>query len=163
MQPTETSAERDPTMGDTLLSETSVGAHRVAGGTSAPGAPIVRYLSGGESNVVLLVEGAHTRVVVKQTLSQLRVADAWSVDPARAQVEAAALRLLNEWSSGSVLLLLDDDPQRHALTIGSTTRSEHTANRNRLPKIEHAIGPDAHVRRRVLEETATDRRQLRAG
>jgi 5-methylthioribose kinase len=49
-------------------------------------------LGGGVSNTVLLAETMHGRLVVKQALERLRVAEEWLSDPARTLREAAALR-----------------------------------------------------------------------
>lgn len=49
-------------------------------------------LGGGVSNTVLLAETARGRLVVKQALERLRVAEEWRADPARTLREAAALR-----------------------------------------------------------------------
>ncbi len=48
-------------------------------------------LGGGVSNTVLLAETARGRLVVKQALERLRVAEEWRSDPARTLREAAAL------------------------------------------------------------------------
>ncbi len=48
-------------------------------------------LGGGVSNTVLLAETTHGRLVVKQALERLRVAEEWLSDPARTLREAAAL------------------------------------------------------------------------
>jgi hypothetical protein len=46
-----------------------------------------KALTGGVSNVVLLVETPERRVVLKQALPRLRVADEWYADPARTEAE----------------------------------------------------------------------------
>lgn len=74
-------------------------------------------LTGGVSNVVLLVETPERRVVLKQALPRLRVADEWYADPARTEAEAAALRVTNELTPGRVPGVIDSDPERHTLTI----------------------------------------------
>ncbi len=74
-------------------------------------------LSGGVSGVVLLVEGPDFRVVVKQALPRLRVAALWEAAPARAQTEAAALRVLAPLGPDRLPTVLDDDPAAHALVM----------------------------------------------
>lgn len=80
-----------------------------------------RTLSGGVSNTVLLVETPERRVVVKQALGKLRVADAWFAPRTRAQTEAAALELIGSITPGAVPRVLDHDPARFALTIEAAT------------------------------------------
>jgi 5-methylthioribose kinase len=53
---------------------------------------VVTPLGGGVSNTVLLAETVHGRLVIKQALERLRVAEEWRADPARTLREAAALR-----------------------------------------------------------------------
>lgn len=52
----------------------------------------VTPLGGGVSNTVLLAETARGRLVLKQALERLRVAEEWLSDPARTLREAAALQ-----------------------------------------------------------------------
>ncbi len=62
---------------------------------AAQGFPLrgdITPLGGGVSNTVLLAETVHGRLVVKQALERLRVAEEWLSDPARTLREAAALR-----------------------------------------------------------------------
>lgn len=102
-----------------LLDEESVGPYLVERGIFRIRPPRGTELTGGVSNVVVLVDDGVTRVVVKQALPQLKVADDWFADPARAQTEAAALRLLGGLDATSVPALIDDDPSRFALTIAA--------------------------------------------
>jgi tRNA A-37 threonylcarbamoyl transferase component Bud32 len=78
----------------------------------------VEELGGGVSCVVLAViaEG-RTRLVVKQALPRLRVADEWIATPRRAVHEADALRVASRLTPGAVPRLLDSDPEASALTI----------------------------------------------
>jgi len=62
---------------------------------AAQGFPLsgaITTLGGGVSNTVLLAETIHGRLVIKQALERLRVAEEWLSDPARTLREAAALR-----------------------------------------------------------------------
>lgn len=62
---------------------------------AAQGFPLsgaITPLGGGVSNTVLLAETVHGRLVVKQALERLRVAEEWLSDPARTLREASALR-----------------------------------------------------------------------
>ena len=53
-----------------------------------------RVLGGGVSNIVVLVEDGSTRIVVKQSLPQLRVRDRWLADRSRIVREWQAMREL---------------------------------------------------------------------
>ncbi|MEZ5401499.1 MAG: phosphotransferase [Bryobacteraceae bacterium] len=59
-----------------------------------PGPWSVRELGGGVSNIVLLAESPAMRLVVKQSLGQLRVEEEWLADRERIFRECDALRLL---------------------------------------------------------------------
>jgi aminoglycoside phosphotransferase (APT) family kinase protein len=105
--------------GKPLLDATTVGDYLVRRGVLERPPDRVVELAGGVSNVVLLAEAGPTRVVVKQALPRLRVADEWYADPARALTEARALRLLGELTPGAVPDVLDEDADRFALTIAA--------------------------------------------
>jgi 5-methylthioribose kinase len=79
----------------------------------------VEPLGGGVSNVVLAVTTEDRRVVVKQALPQLRVAQEWLADPARANTEAAALRLAGRLTPGAVPSVIHADPERFVLVIAA--------------------------------------------
>jgi 5-methylthioribose kinase len=101
-----------------LLSAESVGAYVVGRGLFGPDEPLeVRVLGGGVSNVVLSVRGGGRRVVVKQALPRLRVADDWPAKRERALTEAGALRLAARIAPGSAPAVLDADPDLCALAI----------------------------------------------
>jgi 5-methylthioribose kinase len=101
-----------------LLSAESVGEYVVGRGLFGPEEPLeVRTLGGGVSNVVLAVRGGGRRVVVKQALPRLRVADDWPAKRERALTEAEALRLAAQIAPGSAPAVLDADPDACALTI----------------------------------------------
>ncbi|HEY8525407.1 MAG TPA: aminoglycoside phosphotransferase family protein, partial [Acidimicrobiales bacterium] len=110
-----------------LLDETTVGPYLIGRNVIPPGPVRARTLAGGVSNVVLLVEAGgtwgdesgRTRVVLKQARDRLRVADDWRADPARAQSEAAALRVLHALDPDTVPAVLDDDPVARTLTVAA--------------------------------------------
>jgi tRNA A-37 threonylcarbamoyl transferase component Bud32 len=77
----------------------------------------VAVIGGGVSNIVIAVATASRRVVFKQALGRLRVADEWLADPKRALAEARALEIAGELSPGTVPRVLDVDPGLNALTI----------------------------------------------
>jgi 5-methylthioribose kinase len=69
------------------------------------------------SNVVLAARQNDRRVVVKQALGKLRVADEWLATRERAITEGEALRLAGRLIPGSVPAVLDLDRESCALTI----------------------------------------------
>jgi 5-methylthioribose kinase len=74
-------------------------AENAASYLAARGYPLrgaITALGGGVSNTVLLAETVHGRLVVKQALERLRVAEEWLADPARTLREASALRDVTE-------------------------------------------------------------------
>jgi len=103
-----------------LLSPRTVGAYLVARGIldDLDGVHACE-LAGGVSNIVLAVSRAATRVVVKQALPRLRVAEEWLAKQERAVAEAEALRLAARLTPGGVPALLDVDPDRCVLTIAA--------------------------------------------
>ncbi len=60
----------------------------------SPARAVVRELGGGISNLVWMVESGERRLVVKQSLEELRVEDDWRSDRARIFREAEAIRAL---------------------------------------------------------------------
>jgi 5-methylthioribose kinase len=102
----------------TLLSAESAAPYLVARGVFAEGEQLeVQTLGGGVSNVVLAVRGGARRVVLKQALPRLNVADDWPAKRERALTEAEALRLAARIAPGSVPGVLDVDPDACALVI----------------------------------------------
>ena len=79
--------------------------------------PKVTELGGGVSSVVLLVEAADTRVVVKQPRRRLLVKEEWLANPRRALTEARALTIVHERTPEAVPPLLDVDAAAHAITM----------------------------------------------
>ena len=101
-----------------LLSDVTVGAYLVERGVLPASDGIqVRELGGGVSNIVLSVHRGDLRVVVKQALPRLRVADEWLAKRERAITEGEALRLAEQLAPGSVPRVLDIDEVACALTI----------------------------------------------
>jgi aminoglycoside phosphotransferase (APT) family kinase protein len=74
-------------------------------------------LGGGVSNLVLAVTTPGRRVVLKQALPRLRVADEWLAKRERALAEARALAIALRLAPGSVPRVIDVDPERCAITI----------------------------------------------
>jgi len=104
-------------MGALLVAET-VGAYLARRGVVPPGAAVeVSELGGGVSNVVLAVRAGDLRVVVKQALPRLRVADVWLAPQERAVGEGAALRLAAGLAPDSVPEVLDVDEEACAITV----------------------------------------------
>jgi 5-methylthioribose kinase len=103
---------------DGLLSAGTVGEYLVHRGLVPEGTPVAaRELGGGVSNVVLAVEAAGRRLVVKQSLARLRVADEWLAKRERVLTEGAALRLVGKLVPGAVPEVFDVDSDRCAITI----------------------------------------------
>jgi 5-methylthioribose kinase len=101
-----------------LLSDATVGEYLVERGIFPASDGIrVRELGGGVSNIVLSVHRGDLRVVVKQALPRLRVADEWLATRERAVTEGEALRLVELITPGSVPRVLDIDRLACALTI----------------------------------------------
>ena len=80
----------------------------------------VTELTGGVSNIVLLVEHADGRFVLKQALPQLRVEQEWFSDMRRIFQESAALRLLApKLPAGSVPNVLFEDQGNYAFAMSA--------------------------------------------
>ncbi len=80
-------------------------------------------LSGGVSNVVLAVRSPQLRLVVKQALPRLRVADEWLAKRERAVTEAEALEWAGEITPGFVPALVDLDRESCTLTLEAAPES----------------------------------------
>src|SRR2546423_11631652 len=101
-----------------LLSDVTVGEYLVERGVLPASDWIrVRALGGGVSNIVLSVHRGDLRVVVKQALPRLRVADEWLAKRERAITEGKALRLVEQMAPGAVPGVRDVDEVACALTI----------------------------------------------
>jgi 5-methylthioribose kinase len=83
----------------------------------------VHELGGGVSNVVLVARQNDRRVVVKQALGRLRVADEWLATKERAITEGEALGLADRLIPNSVPAVLDLDRESCALTISEAPAS----------------------------------------
>jgi 5-methylthioribose kinase len=102
----------------TILSAESVGEYLVSRGVFEHVDNIeVDQLGGGVSNAVLAARQNDRRVVVKQALGRLRVADEWLATRERAITEGEALRLAARLIPDSVPTVLDLDRELCALTI----------------------------------------------
>lgn len=101
-----------------LLTPETVGSYLRVRGVASAGEPLSAVnLGGGVSNVVLAVQIGERRVVVKQSLPQLRVADEWLAKRERVLTEAAALRWASRVTPGAVPAVYDVDRQRCAIVI----------------------------------------------
>jgi 5-methylthioribose kinase len=132
-------------------------------------------LGGGVSNVVLAVQAGDRRLVLKQALPRLRVADEWLAKRERVLTEAEALRLAGTLTPDHVPAVLDVDDRACAIVIRQAPR-EWTNWKDELlagivdPAIAARLGDtlatwhratagDAHVLRRFGDREAFD--QLR--
>ena len=107
-----------------LLTPSTVGSHLAQRGIVSDGAEIItEELGGGVSNVVLGVEADGTRLVVKQALPRLRVADDWVAKRQRALTEAAAIELVHRATPEAVPPVLDVDEASCAIVIGRAPRT----------------------------------------
>ena len=100
-----------------LLTPETVLDHLRDRGVIGTGPATARALSGGVSNVVLAVDAGDHRLVVKQSLGRLRVADAWSAPRRRIVTEADALVVAAGLTPGAVPGVVDVDPVRFTLTV----------------------------------------------
>lgn len=118
--------ERAPDEAESLLDEQSAADYLRSRGQLDDGPASVTTLTGGVSNVVLLIEQGERRVVLKQALERLMVADDWTAMPTRAHTEATALRFIAGITPDAVPGVLDDDEGRHTLLIKAAPRSWRT-------------------------------------
>ena len=77
----------------------------------------VEVLTGGVSNVVLAITTADKKLVLKQALAELKVAEKWEADQRRAIVEANAIALFHKLSPNQVPNLVFLDPERFVLIL----------------------------------------------
>ena len=77
--------------------------------------PEVEVLTGGVSNVVLAITTDSKKLVLKQALAELKVAEKWEADQRRAIVEANAISLFHQLSPKQVPKLVFLDPDRFIL------------------------------------------------
>jgi 5-methylthioribose kinase len=87
----------------------------------------VTALGGGVSNTVLLAEGRRERVVIKQSLSKLRVEEDWFSDRGRIFREAGALRTLGEiLPEGSLPKVIREDHENYVIVMSAAPASAKT-------------------------------------
>lgn len=101
-----------------LLNQDTVLAYLISKEIISPGEPAeVEVLTGGVSNIVLAITTAHKKMVLKQALAELKVAQKWEADQRRAIVEAHAIELFHSLSPDQVPALLFLDAQRFILIL----------------------------------------------
>ncbi|HEX3806331.1 MAG TPA: phosphotransferase, partial [Gaiellaceae bacterium] len=101
-----------------LLDAASVGGYLVEHGLVPAGEEIaVEALGGGVSNVVLLASAGGRRLVVKQSLPRLLVADEWLATRERILTEAASLELTARIAPGTAPRVLHIDPAAYVIVI----------------------------------------------
>ncbi len=101
-----------------LLTEESVVAYLIDKGViTKDDQAEVEILTGGVSNVVLAITTAEKKLVLKQALAELKVAEKWEADQRRAIVEANAIALFHKLSPDQVPNLVFLDPERFVLIL----------------------------------------------
>jgi 5-methylthioribose kinase len=107
------------------LTAANTPAYLVARGMPQPRS--VRELGGGVSNIVLLVETAECRFVLKQSLRKLRVEQDWFSDPDRIFRESAGLRCLApHLPPGSLPEVLFEDRANYAFAMSAAPAEAET-------------------------------------
>jgi 5-methylthioribose kinase len=105
-------------MSTELLTEDTVLSYLIEKGIiSANDQAEVEVLTGGVSNVVLAITTAEKKLVLKQALAELKVAEKWEADQRRAIVEANAIALFHKLSPDQVPNLVFLDPERFILIL----------------------------------------------
>ena len=105
-------------MSTELLTEDTVVAYLIEKGIiSATDKAEVEVLTGGVSNVVLAITTSDKKLVLKQALAELKVAEKWEADQRRAIVEANAIALFHKLSPEQVPNLVFLDPERFILIL----------------------------------------------
>lgn len=105
-------------MSTELLTEDTVVAYLIDKGIiSATDKAEVEVLTGGVSNVVLAITTSNKKLVLKQALAELKVAEKWEADQRRAIVEANAIALFHKLSPDQVPNLVFLDPDRFILIL----------------------------------------------
>lgn len=99
------------------LTSDDVAAHLLARGVLSAPPTSVSVLAGGVSGATYLVTTSAERLVVKQPLPFLSVADEWPARMERAAVEAAALSLVGTLTPEVAPRLVDFDPERFVLVM----------------------------------------------
>ncbi len=105
-------------MSTELLTEDTVLSYLIEKGIiTAKDQAEVEVLTGGVSNVVLAITTAEKKLVLKQALAELKVAEKWEADQRRAIVEANAIALFHRLSPDQVPNLVFLDPERFILIL----------------------------------------------
>jgi 5-methylthioribose kinase len=105
-------------MSTDLLTEQTVVSYLIEKGViSATDQAEVEVLTGGVSNVVLAITTKDKKLVLKQALAELKVAEKWEADQRRAIVEANAIALFHKLSPDQVPNLVFLDPERFILVL----------------------------------------------
>jgi 5-methylthioribose kinase len=105
-------------MSTELLTEDTVVSYLIDKGIiSTSEQPEVEVLTGGVSNVVLAITTSNKKLVLKQALAELKVAEKWEADQRRAIVEANAIALFHKLSPDQVPNLVFLDPARFILIL----------------------------------------------
>jgi 5-methylthioribose kinase len=105
-------------MSTDLLTEQTVVSYLIEKGViSATDQAEVEVLTGGVSNVVLAITTKDKKLVLKQALAELKVAEKWEADQRRAIVEANAIALFHKLSPAHVPNLVFLDPERFILIL----------------------------------------------
>jgi len=105
-------------MSTELLTEDTVVAYLINKGIiSATDKTEVEVLTGGVSNIVLAITTSNKKLVLKQALAELKVAEKWEADQRRAIVEANAIALFHKLSPDQVPNLVFLDPDRFILIL----------------------------------------------
>jgi 5-methylthioribose kinase len=105
----------------------------------------VEVLTGGVSNVVLAITTKDKKMVLKQALAELMVAQKWEADQRRAIVEANAIALFHKLSPNQVPNLVFLDPERFILIldrvpVGSTVWKSDLLSGVINPDVAHVLG-----------------------
>jgi len=105
----------------------------------------VEILTGGVSNVVLAITTKNQKMVLKQALAELMVAQKWEADQRRAIVEANAIALFHKLSPDQVPNLVFLDPERFILIldrvpVGSTVWKSDLLDGVVNPDIAEVLG-----------------------
>lgn len=107
-----------------LLTTATAKAYLVERGLCSPGQPVtVTELGGGVSNVVLLAVTESDRMVIKQSLPQLKVAHTWTATTERTVHEGRALQMIGSRWPDEVPAVRDLDVQRRILVINGADSS----------------------------------------
>lgn len=171
--------DTNPVRNEDLLDTSTVGAHLARRGLVADPADVrASALGGGVSNIVLSCHVPRGRLLVKQSLGRLRVADTWLAPRTRIVSEARALELTRALTPTAVPAVIDLDETRCVLVtehapsgwrnwktdllsgtmdpqvaayVGAVCGHWHTATRTggRAEKAARALGHDAFAALRL--------------